>query len=86
VNTTAELTDEARQILDFETKHPVWKYAGAKESAIRELFAMTATAYYQRLNYLLDDPKALPYAPQTINRLRRVRDQRAAYRRRPIAG
>ena len=31
-----------------------WKYAGAKEQAIRELFDLSATHYYQILNALID--------------------------------
>ncbi|WP_408996230.1 DUF3263 domain-containing protein, partial [Streptomyces caniscabiei] len=32
--------------------------------------------YYQLLNALLDDPRALAHDPVTINRLRRVREAR----------
>ena len=39
-----------REILTFERQW--WKYAGAKEQAIRELFDMSATRYYQVLNAL----------------------------------
>jgi hypothetical protein len=74
----AELTDEHREILDFERAW--WKYAGAKEAAIRDRFGMTATRYYQVLNCLLDDAQAEAYAPMTVRRLRRLRDQRAAFR------
>ena len=43
-----------REILAFERQW--WKYAGAKEQAIRELFDMSATRYYQVLNALVDKP------------------------------
>ncbi len=39
------LTRRDREILAFERQW--WKYAGAKEQAIRELFDMSATRYYQ---------------------------------------
>ena len=41
-----------REILAFERQW--WKYAGAKEQAIKELFDMSATRYYQVLNALID--------------------------------
>ena len=51
------LSDRDREILEFERQW--WKYAGAKEQAIRELFDMSATRYYQVLNVLVDRPEAL---------------------------
>lgn len=74
-----ELTDEQRAILDFE--HQWWKYAGAKESAVREKFDMSSTRYYQVLSALLDEPAALAYAPMTVKRLQRLRDRRREARR-----
>ncbi|MFX4291514.1 DUF3263 domain-containing protein [Streptomyces bohaiensis] len=53
---------------------------GAKERVIREQLEMSPTRYYQLLNALLDDPAALRHAPVTVNRLRRVRDDRRAQR------
>ena len=49
------------------------KYAGAKEEAIRELFSMSATRYYQVLNALVDRPEALAADPMLVKRLRRLR-------------
>ena len=51
-----ELDRRDREILAFERQW--WKYAGAKEQAIRELFDMSATRYYQVLNALVDKPEA----------------------------
>ncbi len=73
-----QLTDEQRAILDFERQW--WKYSGAKETAIRERFDMSATRYYQVLNALIDDPAALARDPLLIRRLRRLRDARARRR------
>jgi hypothetical protein len=69
-----ELDRRDREILAFEAQW--WKYAGAKEQAIRELFDMSATRYYQALNALLDSPAALAADPMLVKRLRRVRSGR----------
>ena len=70
----APLSERDEQVLAFERQW--WKYAGAKESAIRELFDMSATRYYQVLNALIDDPAALAHDPMLIKRLRRMRSSR----------
>jgi hypothetical protein len=68
------LSDRDRAILEFERQW--WKYAGAKEQAIRDLFDMSATRYYQVLNSLLDNPAALEADPMLVKRLRRMRATR----------
>jgi hypothetical protein len=65
------LTEREHEILAFERQW--WKYAGAKEQAIRELFDMSATRYYQLLNTLLDKQEAIRVDPMLIKRLRRQR-------------
>ena len=70
----SELSDRDREIIAFERQW--WKYAGAKEQAIRELFDMSATRYYQVLNALIDSPAALEADPMLIKRLRRLRATR----------
>jgi hypothetical protein len=72
------LSERDRQILAFERQW--WKYAGAKEQAIREMFDMSATRYYQLLNLLIDRPEALAHDPMLVKRLRRVRSQRQRQR------
>ncbi len=57
-----------------------WKHAGAKEQAIRDLFGVSATRYYQMLNGLLDSPAALEYDAVLVKRLRRLRATRARAR------
>jgi len=69
-----ELSDREREIIAFERQW--WKYAGAKEQAIRELFDMSATRYYQVLNALIDNPAALEADPMLIKRLNRLRATR----------
>ncbi|MEU1308886.1 DUF3263 domain-containing protein [Streptomyces cinnamoneus] len=53
-----------------------WPGPGAKERAVRERLGITPTRYYQLLNVLLDDPRALAHDPVTVNRLRRLREAR----------
>jgi Protein of unknown function (DUF3263) len=68
------LSARDREILSFERQW--WKYAGAKEQAIRELFDMSATRYYQVLNALIDTHEALEADPMLVKRLRRLRASR----------
>ncbi len=70
----SSLSKRDRQILEFERQW--WKYAGAKEQAIRELFDMSATRYYQIINALIDNPDALAFDPMLVKRLRRMRAAR----------
>jgi hypothetical protein len=74
VQQLGELSDTDHQILNFERQW--WKYAGAKEQAIRDLFGMSATSYYQQLNALIDRPEALVAEPMLVKRLRRLRTTR----------
>ncbi|MER5854619.1 DUF3263 domain-containing protein [Streptomyces sp. NPDC059688] len=53
---------------------------GAKERAIREELDLSPVRYYQLLNALLDDERALAHDPVTVNRLRRVREARRSER------
>ena len=71
---TAGLAERDLEILAFERQW--WKYAGAKEKAIRDLFDMSATRYYQVLNALIDTPEALVADPMLVKRLRRLRATR----------
>jgi hypothetical protein len=68
------LSERDQQVLAFERQW--WKYAGAKEQAIRELFDMSATRYYQVLNAVIDRPEALAFDPMLVKRLRRMRASR----------
>ena len=69
-----DLTEREREILAFERQW--WKYAGAKEQALRDLFDLSATRYYQVLNALIDRPAALAHDPLLVKRLRRLRSAR----------
>ena len=68
------LPERDQQILEFERQW--WKFAGAKEQAIREQFDMSATRYYQVLNALIDQPEALAFDPMLVKRLQRMRAAR----------
>jgi hypothetical protein len=63
-----------RAVLALERRS--WPGPGAKERAVREQLGLSATRYYQLLNALLDDPRALEHDPVTVNRLRRVRAEK----------
>lgn len=72
------LSDLEGRILEFERSW--WRYAGAKESAIKELFDMSAPRYYQLLNDLIDREDALLASPMLVKRLRRLREARMSAR------
>jgi hypothetical protein len=75
---SSSLTDLEVRILEFERNW--WRFAGAKETAIKELFDLTAPRYYQLLNDLIDREDALLAAPMLVKRLRRLREARMAAR------
>lgn len=68
------LTETEAEMLAFERLW--WKHAGAKESAIRDRFGISATVYYALLNALIDRPEALAAEPLLVRRLRRLREGR----------
>ena len=70
----SELSERDLDIIDFERQW--WKYAGAKEQAIRDRFEMSAARYYQVLNVLIDQADALAADPLLVRRLRRLRATR----------
>lgn len=70
----SDLSARDASVLAFERQW--WKHAGAKEDAIRELFSMSSTEYYQVLNALIDSPSALAHDPMLVKRLRRMRSAR----------
>ena len=65
-------------MLDFEREW--WRYAGAKEQAIRARFDLSTTRYYELLNRLIDRDEAVAYDPMLVKRLRRLRAQRQRQR------
>ncbi|GHC59772.1 DUF3263 domain-containing protein [Streptomyces flavofungini] len=73
-----ELSERAKAVLALERRN--WAGPGAKERAVREELGLAPVRYYQLLNALLDDQRALAHDPVTVNRLRRVRQARRAER------
>ena len=83
-DTAVTLPAREREMLAFERQW--WRYAGAKEAAIRERFGMPATRYYQVLNALVDRPEALATDPLLVRRLRRMRGARQRQRSGRVLG
>ncbi|QQN78049.1 DUF3263 domain-containing protein [Streptomyces sp. XC 2026] len=65
-----------RELAVLAVERQGWAGSGTKERAIRERLGISPTRYYQLLNALLDDERALAHDPVTVNRLRRLRDVR----------
>ena len=78
LSVSVNLSDLEVAILEFERNW--WRYAGAKEASIKELFNMDAPKYYQLLNDLIDREDALVASPMLVKRLRRLREARMATR------
>ena len=78
LETSAALSDLEVRILDFERQW--WRYAGAKETGIKDQFNLSAREYYELLNNLIDREDALAASPLLIKRLRRLREARIAAR------
>lgn len=74
----SDLTERQLAILEFERGW--WKFAGAKEAAVRERFDVSSTRYYQELGAVLDHPQALAADPQLVKRLQRLRAARQRQR------
>ena len=78
LESSAALSDLEVRILDFERQW--WRYAGAKETGIKEQFNLSAREYYELLNNLIDREDALAASPLLIKRLRRLREARITAR------
>lgn len=76
-----DLTPRDLQILAFERQW--WQSPLSKEVAVRELFELSMTAYYQLLNAVIDCPDAMRREPVLVNRLRRQRAVRREARTHP---
>ncbi|WP_026531035.1 DUF3263 domain-containing protein [Haematomicrobium sanguinis] len=74
IDESSPLSERDQRMLALERQW--WKYAGAKEQAIRDLFDLSATNYYQILNQLIDSEDALAFDPMLVKRLRRLRTSR----------
>lgn len=72
------LTDREHMMLELEGSW--WKYAGAKDSHVRERFGVSPVRYYQELNALIDRPEAMAAHPMIVRRLQRLRQARRRQR------
>ncbi|MEW5540997.1 DUF3263 domain-containing protein [Streptomyces cyaneofuscatus] len=68
------LSDRDRALLALERRS--WAGPGAKERAIREELGISPVRYFQLLNALIEDERALREDPATVNRLRRLKAAR----------
>ncbi|MFD7835678.1 DUF3263 domain-containing protein [Streptomyces sp. NPDC059761] len=66
--------DLHRAILDADDRLSALA-AGPREKYIRESLGLQPVRYFQLLNWLLDEPEAWKYKPQTVKRRRRLRDE-----------
>lgn len=67
-----------RAILELERLR--FRSSAGKEAEILSRFAMTPATYYVRLNWILNQPEALAYDAQLVNRLRDLREKRRLVR------
>jgi hypothetical protein len=74
----AALSERDKRILAFERGW--WRFPGAKEREILEVFGIPVTRYYQLLNELIDRPEAAEFDPALVARLRRQRGRRQRLR------
>lgn len=74
-----DLSEHDRRILDFAKDW--WKYPGARDESLHQTFGFGPTTYFQRLNRLIDDPKAMEYDPTTVQRYQRIREKGMTPRR-----
>jgi hypothetical protein len=75
-----ELTRAQMEILEFE--RATWKYAGRRDTVILERFGHSRWRHAQIVLHLIDQPAALAYDAQLVNRLRNLRDKRRTARTR----
>jgi len=73
-----DVTEDDRELLRFEETHT--RTDGIKQGRIREVFGISATTYYQRLNRLMDDPAAIATFPALVKSLQRQRQERVSRR------
>lgn len=69
-----------RDHLTIQLEGVRFKYAGVKETRVRELFGESMTRYCQRVDALIDRPEVLAAYPMTVRRLLRLREARRAVR------
>lgn len=66
------LTATERGIIALEKRR--FRYQGSKEQAIARDLGLSAIAYYQQLNVMMDSPRVIAAEPELMKRLRTRRD------------
>ena len=66
-----ELTERQKSIIEFE--RTAWQTDISKETAIRQLFTISPSRYYQIRDDLIDLPEAMKFDPMVIRRLQKQR-------------
>lgn len=67
------LSDHDMKILDFAGR--TYNHPGKQHEDLLTEFGFGPTTFYRKLSTLLEDPHAMAYAPQTVNRHRRMVDE-----------
>lgn len=73
-----DLTDRDKAMLTLDDTR--FRHAGAKEAAIRDQFGISPTRFWQRVDWLLEQPEALEWDAQVVRRLGRLRAGRRGQR------
>lgn len=76
-----DLTPQHRAVLDLAGR--TFPDNNRRDRAIREELDLKPVRYFLLLNALIDQQTALAYAPVTVNRLRRLRDEQRTRREDP---
>jgi uncharacterized protein DUF3263 len=74
------LDELSLKILEIESR--TWKLRGSKEQAIRDELGLRWVEYYYRLAKLIETEAAEAHSPILVHRLRNLRDQMIAKKRR----
>jgi hypothetical protein len=67
-----QLTDRQQAMLVFERQW--WKHAGARDTAVRDLFGCSPARYRTELDALVEQPAALAFDPLVVKRIQRRRN------------
>ncbi len=71
-----DLTKRQKSIIEFE--RTAWQTDISKEKAIRQIFTISPSRYYQIRDELIDLPEAMKFDPMVIRRLQKQRRFRRA--------
>lgn len=76
---TPQLDDIEARMLALATAF--YRYEGVRERAMRDLFDLSPTRFWQRVNALIDTPAAMAADPAGSRLLRSRRDRRSPWDR-----